>query len=145
VAGRTTRSSTQRDSGVRVDRAVVLVITRVVRVAGGRFAPGHVGELTRIVPFEMVDAVLADTGTVESRVRLLPSRAVVYLLLLRRCSLIEDTHLRVLHGDEEIAVRPRQSLKPITRLHVTGNGRHTQLTSSMSRRQTVNHVPSPAH
>nr|WP_211239301.1 hypothetical protein [Actinokineospora inagensis] len=33
---------------------------------------------------------------------------------------IEDTHLRVLHGDEEIAVRPRQSLKPITRLHVTG-------------------------
>ncbi|MFJ8962886.1 IS481 family transposase [Lentzea sp. NPDC102401] len=35
---------------------------------------------------------------------------------------IEDTHLRVLHGDEEIAVRPRQSLKPITRLHVTGKG-----------------------
>jgi hypothetical protein len=52
-----------------------------VRVAGGRFAPGHVGELTRIVPFEMVDAVLADTGTVEFRVRLLPSRVVVYLLL----------------------------------------------------------------
>jgi hypothetical protein len=37
--------------------------------------------LTRIVPFEMVDAVLADTGAVESRVRLLPSRVVVYLLL----------------------------------------------------------------
>lgn len=52
-----------------------------MRVAGGRFAPGHVGELTRIVPFEMVDAVLADTGTVEFRVRLLPSRVVVYLLL----------------------------------------------------------------
>lgn len=29
----------------------------------------------------MVDAVLADTGTIESRVRLLPSRVVVYLLL----------------------------------------------------------------
>ena len=29
-------------------------------VAGGVFAPGHLGELTRIVPFEMVDAVLAD-------------------------------------------------------------------------------------
>lgn len=35
---------------------------------------------------------------------------------------IEDTHLRVLHGDEEIAVRPRRDLKPITRLHVTGKG-----------------------
>ena len=33
------------------------------------------------MPFEMVDAVLADTGTVEFRVRLLPSRVVVYLLL----------------------------------------------------------------
>jgi transposase InsO family protein len=35
---------------------------------------------------------------------------------------IEDTHLRVLHGDEEIAVRPRRGLKPITRLHITGAG-----------------------
>jgi hypothetical protein len=35
---------------------------------------------------------------------------------------IEDTHLRVLHGDEEIAVRPRRDLKPITRLHVIGAG-----------------------
>jgi hypothetical protein len=50
-------------------------------VAAGRFAPGHVGELTRIVPFEMVDAVLAETGTVQRRVRDLPSRVVVYLLL----------------------------------------------------------------
>ena len=38
------------------------VITRDVVVAGGVFAPGHLGELTRIVPFEMVDAVLAETG-----------------------------------------------------------------------------------
>jgi transposase InsO family protein len=35
---------------------------------------------------------------------------------------IEDTRLRVLHGDEEIAVRPRRDLTPITRLHVTGAG-----------------------
>ncbi|WP_181193215.1 hypothetical protein [Prauserella shujinwangii] len=35
---------------------------------------------------------------------------------------IEDTHLRILHNDEEIAVRPRRNLKPITRLHVTGAG-----------------------
>jgi Insertion element 4 transposase N-terminal/Transposase DDE domain len=57
------------------------VISRVVTVAGGRFAPGHLGELTQIVPFEMVDAVLAETGAVQKRVRDLPSRVVVYLLL----------------------------------------------------------------
>jgi Insertion element 4 transposase N-terminal/Transposase DDE domain len=51
-------------------------------VAGGRFAPGHVGELTRIVPFEMVDAALADTHTVQQRLRALPSRVVVVYLLL---------------------------------------------------------------
>jgi hypothetical protein len=59
-------------------------ISRVVRevtVAAGRFAPGHLGELTRIVPFEMVDAVLAETARVQQRVRDLPSRVVVYLLL----------------------------------------------------------------
>jgi hypothetical protein len=36
------------------------VIARRIVVAGGVFAPGHLGELTRIVPFEMVDAVLAE-------------------------------------------------------------------------------------
>jgi transposase InsO family protein len=35
---------------------------------------------------------------------------------------IEDTHLRILHNDEEIAVRPRRDAKPITRFHVTGAG-----------------------
>lgn len=45
------------------------------------FAPGHLGELTRIVPFEMVDEVLAGTRSVQRRVRRLPSRVVVYLLL----------------------------------------------------------------
>lgn len=57
------------------------VITRVRTVAGGRFAPGHLGELTRIVGFDVVDAALAETGTVQARVRDLPSRVVVYLLL----------------------------------------------------------------
>jgi hypothetical protein len=57
------------------------VITRVVMVAGGRFAPGHLGELTQQVPFEMVDAVLEQTCRVERRVRDLPARVVVYLLL----------------------------------------------------------------
>lgn len=50
-------------------------------MAGGRFAPGHLGELTRIVSFDMVDAVLGETGTLQRRVRALPSRVVVYLLL----------------------------------------------------------------
>lgn len=50
-------------------------------VAAGRFAPGHFGELTQIVSFEMVDAVLESTRTVQARVRALPSRVVVYLLL----------------------------------------------------------------
>jgi Insertion element 4 transposase N-terminal/Transposase DDE domain len=57
------------------------VITRRIAVAAGVFAPGHLGELTQVVPFEMVDEALAETGTVQSRIRDLPSRVVVYLLL----------------------------------------------------------------
>jgi hypothetical protein len=36
-------------------------VTRTVAVAGGRFAPGHVGELIQLVPFEMADAALMAT------------------------------------------------------------------------------------
>ncbi|MCP2248634.1 Transposase DDE domain-containing protein [Lentzea aerocolonigenes] len=50
-------------------------------MAQGPFAPGHVGELTQAVPFDMVDEALAETRAVQSRVRDLPSRVVVYLLL----------------------------------------------------------------
>lgn len=57
------------------------VITREITVARGLFAPGHLGEPTRIVPFEMVDAVLAETGSGQRRLRKLPARVVVYLLL----------------------------------------------------------------
>jgi hypothetical protein len=57
------------------------VITRRIVVAGGVFAPGHLGELARVVPFEMVDAVLADCGAVQRRLRKLPARVVVHLLL----------------------------------------------------------------
>jgi hypothetical protein len=53
----------------------------VVRVASGVFAPGHLGELTQVVPFELVDAVLAETGTLQRRLRDLPSRVGVYFLL----------------------------------------------------------------
>jgi Insertion element 4 transposase N-terminal len=37
------------------------------------------GELTQIVPFEMVDAALAECGAVQQRLRKLPARVVVYL------------------------------------------------------------------
>jgi hypothetical protein len=57
------------------------VITRVVAVAAGRFAPGHLGELTQHLPFEIVDEALAATRARQRRVRDLPSRVVVYLLL----------------------------------------------------------------
>jgi Insertion element 4 transposase N-terminal/Transposase DDE domain len=57
------------------------VITREIAVAEGVFAPGHLGELTQIVPFEMVDAALAECGATQRRVRKLPARVAVYLLL----------------------------------------------------------------
>jgi Insertion element 4 transposase N-terminal/Transposase DDE domain len=50
-------------------------------VAAGVYAPGHLGELTQLIPFEMVDEALAATSTVRCRVRCLPARVVVYLLL----------------------------------------------------------------
>ena len=59
----------------------VTVLTRVIRVASGVFAPGHLGELTQIVPFDLVDAVLVETRTVEQRLRDLPSRVGIYFLL----------------------------------------------------------------
>jgi hypothetical protein len=62
-------------------RSSFKTIARTVRVAAGVFAPGHLGELTRIVPFEMADAVLADAGRTERRVRLLPSRVGLYFVL----------------------------------------------------------------
>lgn len=60
---------------------VVTVLTRSFTVAGGMFAPGHLGELTRVVPFELVDAVLEETRRVQRRLRDLPSRVGVYFLL----------------------------------------------------------------
>lgn len=58
------------------------VTTRIVRTAAGVFAPGHLGELTQIVPFDMVDAVLAESPpATQRRVRLLPARVTIYFLL----------------------------------------------------------------
>jgi hypothetical protein len=33
---------------------------------------------------------------------------------------IEDTHFRILHGDQELAIKPRKDTSPITRLYVRG-------------------------
>jgi hypothetical protein len=58
-----------------------MTFTRTITVAAGVFAPGHLGELTRVVPFDLVDAVLEESGGRERRLRLLPSRVGVYFLL----------------------------------------------------------------
>ncbi|HEY7263970.1 MAG TPA: transposase domain-containing protein [Trebonia sp.] len=56
-------------------------VTRTITVAAGAFAAGHLGELTRVVPFELADAVVEEARARERRVRLLPSRAGVYFVL----------------------------------------------------------------
>jgi hypothetical protein len=56
-------------------------VARTITVAAGVFAPGHLGELTRVVPFELADAVVEEAGARERRLRLLPSRAGIYFVL----------------------------------------------------------------
>ncbi|TWP38016.1 IS4 family transposase [Leekyejoonella antrihumi] len=55
--------------------------TTPVSLSSGVYEPGHLGELTQVVPPEMVDAALEATGGTQQRLRRLPSRVVVYLLL----------------------------------------------------------------
>jgi transposase IS4-like protein/DDE family transposase len=62
-------------------QSATTTITRAVTVAAGVFAPGHLGELTQYLPFELVDDILAQTKTVQRRLRDLPSRVGVYFLL----------------------------------------------------------------
>ena len=52
-----------------------------ITVAAGVLAPGHLGELTRYLPFELVDDVLESTRTVQRRMRVLPSRVGIYFVL----------------------------------------------------------------
>ncbi len=69
---------------MRVQSAIdsaLSAITTTITVASGVFAPGHLGELTRIVPFELADAVLEEARVRERRLRLLPSRAGLYFVL----------------------------------------------------------------
>ncbi|MBV9162400.1 MAG: transposase domain-containing protein [Pseudonocardiales bacterium] len=62
-------------------QSAMTTITRTVCVAAGVFAPGHLGELTQYLPFELVDDVLEQTRTVQRRLRELPSRVGVYFVL----------------------------------------------------------------
>jgi len=62
-------------------QSATATITRAVTAAAGVYAPGHLGELTRYLPFELVDDVLEQTRTVQRRLRALPSRTGVYFLL----------------------------------------------------------------
>ena len=62
-------------------QSAMTTITRSVTVAAGVFAPGHLGELTQYLPFELVDDVLVQTKTVQRRLRDLPSRVGVYFVL----------------------------------------------------------------
>ncbi|MCT9113458.1 IS4 family transposase [Streptomyces mirabilis] len=55
--------------------------TRTVTVASDVYAPGHLGELTQVLPFELVDSVLEETRATQRRLRLLPSRTGVYFVL----------------------------------------------------------------
>jgi hypothetical protein len=58
-----------------------VTVMRPVTAAPGVFAPGHLGELTQYLPFELVDDVLSETKTVQRRLRDLPSRVGVYFVL----------------------------------------------------------------
>jgi len=59
----------------------MVTVPCLVTVAAGVFAPGHLGELTRYLPFELVDDVLEMTGAVQQRMRMLPSRVGMYFIL----------------------------------------------------------------
>ena len=61
--------------------SAMVTVPCLVTVAAGVFAPGHLGELTRYLPFELVDDVLDRTGAVQRRMRMLPSRVGVYFIL----------------------------------------------------------------
>ena len=59
----------------------MVTVPCLVTVAAGVLAPGHLGELTRYLPFELADDVLVSTKTIQRRVRALPSRVGIYFVL----------------------------------------------------------------
>jgi hypothetical protein len=64
-----------------MSESAIVTVSRSVTAAAGVYAPGHLGELTQYLPFELVDDVLSQTKTVQRRLRDLPSRVGVYFVL----------------------------------------------------------------
>jgi Insertion element 4 transposase N-terminal/Transposase DDE domain len=64
-----------------MSESATVTVTRSITAAAGAYAPGHLGELTQYLPFELVDDVLSETKTVQRRLRDLPSRVGVYFVL----------------------------------------------------------------
>jgi hypothetical protein len=93
-----------------------------VTVAAGVFAPGHLGELTRYLPFELAGDVLEMTGAVQKRMRALPSRVGMYFVLAM--TLFPGSgYLKVwdkMTGALEDLGLPRPSEKALRDLRVTG-------------------------
>ena len=59
----------------------MVTVPCLITVAAGVLAPGHLGELTRYLPFELAGDVLESTRTVQRRMRALPSRVGIYFVL----------------------------------------------------------------
>ena len=64
-----------------MSESATVSFARPITAAAGVYAPGHIGELTQYLPFELVDDVLSETRTVQRRLRVLPSRVGVYFVL----------------------------------------------------------------
>src|SRR4051812_20042109 len=64
-----------------MSESATVSFARPVTAAAGVYAPGHIGELTQYLPFELVDDVLSETKTMQRRLRDLPSRVGVYFVL----------------------------------------------------------------
>ena len=64
-----------------MNQSAMVTLPLLVTVAAGVFAPGHLGELTRYLPFELAGDVLDRTGAVQKRMRVLPSRVGMYFVL----------------------------------------------------------------
>ncbi|OLT13900.1 hypothetical protein BJF79_19660 [Actinomadura sp. CNU-125] len=84
----------------------------MVRVAAGVFGPGHLGELTQVVPFELVDAVLAETGRVrvQRRLRKLPLRVGVYFVLAM--CMFPEVGYRLVWGKMTASLAGRSAVGP---------------------------------
>ena len=59
----------------------MVTVPCLITVAAVVLAPGHRGELTRYLPFELAGDVLESTGTVQRRIRALPSRVGICFVL----------------------------------------------------------------